>query len=235
MGAIYKKEMKQYLFTASGYVFAGVYMLIYALFFIGYNIINNNSDVGTMLENVIAVLTVLIPILTMRLFAEEKRMKTDMIYLSSRLHPWQIVLGKYFAAYTIFAAAVSVNLISGIIMIALGGQTTGEVAAILAGYLLTGAVFIAVGELASSMTENQIIAAVVAVLICIFLYLSELAMALTAGTWLEELSRLVSVTVHYRNFFVGIFDFRDAAYFVSFTALFIVFTVLSEESRRYGK
>jgi len=113
MVAIYKKELNLYFKGISGYVFIGIYLLIYSFFFIAYNILGDNADIGTMLDNIVVSFVLLVPILTMRLFAEEKHMRTDKIYLASPLKAWQIVIGKYLAAYTVFAMASLVTLSQG--------------------------------------------------------------------------------------------------------------------------
>ena len=141
-------------------------------------------------------------------------------------------MGKYFAACTVFAVTQIITVISGIIMVALGGQTIAELLSIVIGYLLIGAVFTAVGMFASSLIENQIISAVTAFAMCMFLYLFDIAADAAYGTPFEKAAQLPALAKHYENFPIGIFDCTAVIYFISFAALFVVFTVLKLETDR---
>lgn len=235
MKSIYKKELRTYFYTAVGYVFIGVYLLIYACFFILYNIMGDNADIGTLLDNSVVAFVLLMPILTMRLFAEERHSRTDKVYLSAPLKIWQIVLGKYFAACTVFLITQTVTIISGIIMVISGGQTIAEILAVLTGYILVGMVFTALGMFASAITENQIISAIVSLALCLILYLSDMLFSVVSGTVFEVAVNFISITQHYKNFTVGIFDCVSVVYFISLSAIFTIFTMLRLESERCGR
>lgn len=235
MKSIFIKELKSYFYTAIGYVFLGVYLLIYAGFFILYNVWGDNADIGTLLDNTVVVFVILIPVLTMRLFADEKHSGNCKIYLSAPLTNSQIVLGKYFAACTVFLMSQAVTLISGIIMVVCGGQTVMEIVAVLVGYILVGMSFAAIGVFVSALTDNQIICAIISFASCLALYLSDMLLSLVGGTVFEKAVEFISLTKHYQNFTVGIFDGVAALYFISFSALFVVLTILALESERCGK
>lgn len=232
MMAIYKKELKTYFYTSSGCIFIGIYLAIYAGFFVGYNIMGDNADIGGVMDNMIVALVLLIPILTMRLFSEEKHMHTDKVYLSAPISLRAIVLGKYFAACTVFALTQIITIISGIIMVVLGGQTIEELMSLVIGYFLVGAVFTAVGMFASSLVENQIISAVTSFAMCLFFYLFDIVSDAAYGTPFEKAAQLPALAKHYENFPIGIFDCTAVIYFISFAALFVVFTVLKLEADR---
>ncbi len=234
MKAIYKKEMKAFFCTASGFVYIGVYLLIYSCFFIIYNVLGDNADIGTLLDNIIVSFVLLIPILTMRLFAEEKQSGTDKIYLSAPLDAWEIVMGKYLAAFTVFLIPQLAPLASGIIMVILHGQTAAEIFAVMTGYVLVGAAFIAVGMFVSAVTEKQLISAIISFAVCLALYMSDMMFSAFGGTFMEKIVKLTALTDYYKNFTAGIFDCTAVIYFISFSALFIIFTILKTESERCG-
>lgn len=234
MKSIYVKELKSYFYTAVGYVFLGVYLSVYACFFILYNVWGDNADIGTLLDDIAALFVLLIPVLTMRLFAEEKRSGTSKIYLSAPLENWQIVLGKYFAACTVFLMTQVVTLASGIIMAVCGGQTVAEIFAVLVGYILVGMAFTALGIFVSALTENQIISAIVSFALCLAFYLSDTLLSSVSGTVWESVVEFIAITNHYQNFTVGIFDGIAVLYFISFSALFVVLTILNMERERCG-
>ena len=232
MAAIYKKEIYGYLRSAAGYVFAGVYLAIYAYFFMTYNIAGDNADIGSLLENGVAAFILLIPILTMRLFAEEKHSKTSFVYLCAPLKTHQIILGKYFAALTVFAVSSLIVPVSGAIMVFFKGQTAMEVVCVFLGYLLVGAAFIAAGMLMSSFAENQVISAILSFFVLLILYFADLLLEAASGTVFENVIKLVSVSYHYKNLLAGIFDIGAAVYFLSLAALFVSFTILKTEGER---
>lgn len=222
MKAIIEKELKSYFCTARGYVFIGVFLLIAGYFFITYNVIGGNSDVGVMLENTVISFILLIPVLTMGLFAGEKKSGTDALYLSAPLSKWEIVIGKYIAAAVVFLCALVINSFSAFIMIAFRGQTFGEVVAIYAGFALLGMAFIAVGLFISALTENQIVSAIISLCACFTLYLSDWLLNISPNDFVK----MLALPSYYSKFLVGIFDVKATLYFLSFAAVFILLTIL---------
>ena len=233
MSAIFRKEMKSYFLSIQAYVFVGVYLLISGYYFVAYNLMGENTEIGNMLDNTIVSFVFLIPVLTMRLFAEEKRMKTDSVYMSAPLKMWQVVLGKYFAACCVFAAAVFIAGFSAIAVMAEGGQSFGELFCVYTGYLLVGFCFIAVGMFVSAMTESQIAAAIISFGACFLLYLSDLLKEVSSNAVFEFAADLVAVSYKYEKFLSGVFDAAAVGYFLSFAAMFIIFTIIKTESERY--
>lgn len=222
MAAIIEKELRSYFCTVRGYVFVGVFLLISGYFFITYNVINGNAESSVMLENTVVSFVLLIPVLTMGLFAGEKKAGTSSLYLCSPLSKWEIVMGKYIAAVIVFLCAVAINSISAIIMIFFKGQTLGEVFAVYTGFALLGMAFIAVGMFISVLTESQIVAAIISLCVCFSLYISDWLLDITSNPWV----RLMSLPNYYSKFLVGIFDVRAMIYFLSFSAMFVLFTVI---------
>lgn len=235
MLAIYKKEIYAYLKSAVGYVFAGVYLAFYSYFFMTYNVAGDNADIGSLLENGVAVFILLVPILTMRLFAEEKHSKTSFVYLCAPLKTYQTVLGKYFAALSVFAVSSLIVPVSGAIMVFLKGQTAMEVMCVFSGYLLVGAVFIAAGMLMSSFAENQVISAILSFAVLLLMYFADLLIEAVGGTVFEGFIKLISVSYHYKNLLAGIFDVGAVVYFISLSALFVTFTILKTEQNTQNK
>jgi len=220
--AVIEKELKSYFFTAKGYIFIGVFLLLSGYFFLTYNILGENSDVGVMLENMVVSFILLIPVLTMGLFAGEKKSGTAKLFYLAPISKIEIVLGKYISATIVFVIAVLINSISSVVMIFFKGQTLGEVFAVYTGFILLGMSFIAVGIFVSAVCDNRIIAAIISFCTCFLLYLSG---------WLLDVSsmfliRLFAVTEHFSNFTIGIYDLKSALYYLSLIAVFIIFTVV---------
>lgn len=226
--------MKSYFLSIQGYVFIGVFLMVCGYYFVAYNVMGENTEIGTMLDNTIVAFTFLTPILTMRLFAEEKRMKTSSVYMSAPLKTWQIVLGKYFAACAVFVIAVLLSGISALCVVVKGGQSLGEVFCVYTGYILIGLCFIAVGMLVSAMTESQIAAAVISFGVCFLLYLADALKEAVSHPAAEFVADLAAIAVRYENFVSGVFDVTAVCYYLSFAAMFVMFTMVKTESERYS-
>lgn len=234
MKAIFCKEIKTYFLTVQGYIFIGVFLLISGYYFVAYNLMGENAEIGNMLDNTIVSFVFLVPVLTMRLFAEEKHMKTDSVYMSAPLRTWQIVLGKYFAACFVFTVAVILTLFSAIAVMAEGVQTPGEVFTVYVGYILIGFCFISVGTFISEMTESQLASAVISFGVCLLLYLSDWLREAADGKISGFAADMLSVVSHFDKAVAGVLDIADICYYLSFATLFVIFTAVKMESERYS-
>lgn len=233
MKAIYLKELKSYFLTLVGYIFVGIFLIISGYYYVNYNVMAENSDIGVMLENTIISFMFLIPVLTMRLYAEEKHLKTNITYMSSPIPSWQIALGKYTAAVTVFTSALLLNSFSGLYMFATGGINMGELFCAYIGFWLIGCLFIAIGLFISSLTQSQIVAAISTFAAVLLLYLANWLLEITTNTVFVFFIKLFSVTYWYENFLYGILDISAVLYFAVFSALFLLLTVFKTESERW--
>jgi len=173
MLAILKRELKTYFLTPVGYIFMGFFLLISGFFFAFGNLFQGNPSYNSMLGTITFVFMILVPILTMRLLAEETRQKTDQLLLTSPLRVTQIVLGKYLAAVAVFLLTVAVTFVYPIILSFYGSIAIAEIIGGYIGFLLLGASFIAVGLFVSSLTENQVVAAVVTFSMLLFFWIMD--------------------------------------------------------------
>ena len=173
MTAIFKREFKSYFHTMTGPVFIAVLLAFTGIFFTAYNLIQGWPYFSAALSSVSIVLLLLVPILTMRSFAEEKRMKTDQLLLTSPVSVTQIVLGKFLSMAAVFGIPCLL-MFFGPIMIRLygGGVLLADSIAVVE-FFLMGAAYIAIGMFISSLTENQLIAAVGTFAILLILQLAD--------------------------------------------------------------
>ena len=169
MKAIYKKEVRGYLTSMIGYVFIFFVLLVYGIYFAYVNIDNAYPEIGYTLQYVLFIMLIGVPILTMRVIAEERRQKTDQLLLTSPLKIEHMVLGKYLALECIFLIPVAVIALCPLILRQFGDISLPMAYTAVLGFFLLGSAQIAIGVFASSLTENQIIAAVICF---IFLFLS---------------------------------------------------------------
>ncbi|MCM8711472.1 ABC transporter permease [Clostridium sp. SYSU_GA19001] len=160
MLSIFSKEFKSYFYSATGYVFMGVFLFICGLFFANYNIIPGSSAYSSVLSSITFIFLILVPIITMKLLAEERHQKTDQLLLTSPLSVSEIVIGKYLASVALFLVTLAITILYPVILSAYGKLPVGEIAASYIGFTLMGAAFISIGVFVSSLTENQVVAAV---------------------------------------------------------------------------
>ncbi len=249
--AIFKKEVKTYFTSPIAYVVITVFMVLVGFFF--YSLIwwfnsqslqmarnpyylqqlNINQMVyAPLFHNISIVLLLMLPLLTMRLFSEEIKIKTDELLYTSPLSVGEIILGKYFAS--LFVLLVMLFL-SGILSIFTFVHGNPEIAPILIGYLglfLMGAAFIAVGIFFSSLTENQIVSAILTFGALLLFWILNWASYSAGGAWKDILNYL-SFFQHFDDMTKGILDTSDLIYYLSFAffGLFLTHSVI--QSRRW--
>lgn len=191
MLAIYKKELRSYFTSMIGWVFIAFMLVLVGLYFMVYNLLNGYTNFSYVFQGVqMFFVFLLVPVLTMRIVAEENRQKTDQLLYTAPVSISKIILGKYLALITLFGLAMLVVctyplILSGLVK----GVTTGTESVDFAiaygsalGFFLLGSAYIAIGLFISSLTESQVIAAVASGVIMIFTYLmSSLASLLPSG------------------------------------------------------
>ena len=158
MKAIYKREVSSYFNSMIGWIFVAVLTVFIGIYFFAYNLFQGYPYFSMALKSSLFIFMVVIPILTMRSMAEDRRSKTDQLLLTSPVTIPQIVLGKYLAQLVIFAVPVLVACVMPLILTAFGTVSLISAYASLLAYFLLGAACIAVGTFISVLTENQIIA-----------------------------------------------------------------------------
>lgn len=170
MLAIYKKELRSYLTSMAGYVFIAFILLILGIYFTAYNLQYASPDFGVTLSAVTFLFLIITPVLTMRILAEEKRNRTDQLLLTAPVSVWKIVLGKYLSMITIYAIPIIIASIYPLIMERYGTVSYAMAYTAILGFFFLGCAQIAVGLFLSSVTESQVIAAVLTfgVLFCSF-------------------------------------------------------------------
>lgn len=161
MLAIFSKEFRSYFTSATGYIFMSFFLIMSGIYFAIMNLMSGNPNYNIVLNSITMILLIGVPIITMRLLSEETKQKTDQLVLTSPLRLSGIVLGKYFAALALFAVTLLITGIQPVIISLFGSLPVGEVLGGYIGYFLLGACFIAIGLFISSLTDNQVVAALV--------------------------------------------------------------------------
>ena len=256
MFAIYRKEMRSYFINPIGYIYLGVFLVFSALLCCYTTIISGSYDTASYFTLLIAAFIVLIPLLTMRLFAEERKLRTEQLLLTAPVSITGMVLGKYFAALTLFAGGVLLSCLNFLPIYIIGhaervgedsttmhiGPVTGEIVGSVIAILLLGAALIAVGTLISALTENQLSAAVVTVGVIAAMVLLNVINMLTDSSGqplihsypIRAVIDWVSVISRFSAFSNGIFDYAALLYYASLAFIFLFLTVRVYEKRRWG-
>ncbi|HVP17586.1 MAG TPA: ABC transporter permease [Spirochaetia bacterium] len=162
MLAVFRRELRAYFTSPIGFTFVGFFILLAGVFFAISNLLSGNPNYTGVLGSITFIFLFVVPILTMRLISEETRQKTDQLLITSPLSITGIVLGKYLAAVGVFLITLVITVVYPIIMsfFALGGLGWWEILGGYVGFFLLGSSFISVGLFFSSLTDNQLIAAV---------------------------------------------------------------------------
>jgi ABC-2 type transport system permease protein len=161
MLAIYKKELKSYFTSMTGYVFIAFFLVIIGLYLVVYNMINQYANFEYVLSSISFIFVLLVPILTMRLMAEEKKQKTDQLLFTSPLPVSKIIMGKYFAVFTVFLTVMGIICLYPLILLQFGAVPLKVAYSSILGFALLGAAYIAIGLFISALTESQVVAAVI--------------------------------------------------------------------------
>lgn len=180
MVAVYKKELRSYFTSMIGWVFIAIFLVLAGLYFMVSNLLNGLTNFSYVYQGIeFYFVVLLVPVLTMRIVAEENRQKTDQLLYTSPVSIGKIMIGKYLALLTLFGIAMLVVctyplILSGLVKKAATGVESVDFAVAYGstlGFFLLGAAYIAIGMFISSLTESQVIAAVASGLIMIFTYL----------------------------------------------------------------
>lgn len=233
MNTIYKREMSSFFKSPIAYVIIAVYLFVFGYFSMSYNFAGGSVYIGMTLQTMTSILPIIIPIITMKLLAEEKRNGTEVLLRTSPISMWEVVLGKFFAAYTLFALMNAATLIHVFLMSAYAPLPVAETVGAYLGYMLQGLLFVAVGIFASSITESQIIAAIVGVVI-LFSTTGLYSIGSLVGGWFGNAIMWISPLTKYAEFANGMINFASIVFYVSFAAVMLLVTESNMERKRWN-
>ena len=226
MLAIIKKELKSYFYTPIGYVFIALFLAVVSFVFYNYTFIQGSLHFEYVVWDSTVVLTFLIPVITMRMFAEEKKTGTDQLLMTSPKSIISIVLGKFFAATIVALVACLLMFIYYGILSKFGKVSLVEPVVAMLGFMLLSMAYISFGMFASSITENQVIAAVIS--IGFFLIIQFL-------TSYEGIIQMFSLTQMYQKFPQGIISLKEVVGYGTFIFLFTFLTIIVLQRRKSVK
>ena len=252
MGAIFRRELGAYFTSSIAYIFLAVFWIFTGYFFYAACLQAATTDMSTMFQSLFLICIFLIPILTMRLFSEEKKQKTEQGLLTAPVSLAEIVFGKYFAALMLYTIALAMPFLYALILSSYGHVEWGMIFANFLALFLLGAAFIAVGELVSALTENQIAAAVLSFIALMALYMIDVISNLIDSTktltllhigslklvfkmqWITDFLSTISFYRKYYAITCGLFNVSTIVFYISVAILFNYFTIRVFERRRWS-
>ena len=249
---IAKRDLGSFFNSPIFYVVSTVFLIIYSFMFfnilnffsfqsfqarqlqaMGMNLNLNEMVIEPSLQNMSVILLMIIPIITMRSFADEKKMKTFRLLLSSPVHLREIILGKFLACMIVVAVMISISSYSVGFLFLLGEPEPGPIVTGYLGILLMAGCFVSVGIFASSLTDNQIVAAVLTFGFSLFMWVIGWG-AQAAGSTTGQVLQYLSIVDHLDRFLKGLVDTSDLVYYLSFIlfSLFLCHRVLDSNRWR---
>ena len=230
--AIAERELKAYFLSPVGYVvIAGFLLLASYMFYLPLAIMGDLS-LRRWTYNIVIIFIILVPALTMRLIAEERKTGTIEVLATSPVTDAQVILGKFLGCVGFYAAMLALTFTYPIILIRLGKPEMGPIFASYLGLFLFGASFVAIGLLASALSKSQVVGFVGAFVVLLFLFLIEW-MAQTGGGWLTSVIRYIGIQQHLENFGKGIIDTKDVIYYFSVVALCLLLSVRAMQAWKW--
>ena len=237
MNAIFKRELRSYFTSMIGFVFITAFLLIMNAYFVVYNISRGYGLVGPAFSMMLNVILFTVPILTMRSFSEDYKQKTDQLLLTAPVKLGHIVMGKFFAVLGVFGLMLVFTLLWPLIIALWGSPNMAEIVGNYVGIVLVASVFISVGMFISSLTENQLIAAVGAYgVFFLLLILNIVVSSLGTGlpSWAVGLFSFVSIFYRYDTVTIGLLALDDIVYYLSVTGLFLFLCYRVLEKKRWS-
>jgi len=234
MRAITRRELKSYFSSPIGYACVAVLMALYGYYFYQVMALGSSSYISSVYSTMFVWSMMVIPIITMRSFSEEMRNKTDQALLTAPVGVTAIVMGKFLAAFAVFAIATVGSLIPAIVIGLVSAPSWALIFGNAFGALLYGAGMIAIGIFISSLTQSQIVAAIGTFGVSILLLVMDQLTSVVANTVVVKLIGWISFNTRYVPFTKGSFDISSIVFFLSVIAVFVFLTARKLESRRWS-
>ena len=230
--AIARRELRSYFTSPLAYVVTALFLIMTSILFALILNQTNEATLRPLFGNLAVIFLLTMPFLTMRLLAEEQRTGTMELLLTAPVRDSELVLGKFLGVFLLLLAMLACTAIYPLVLVLAGNPDRGPVLAGYLGVILQGAAFLAIGLFASSLTQNQIIAAMLTFVILLLMWLSDAIGNYTGGR-IGDFFRFLSITRHVDEFPRGIVDTRHLVYFASVIGVALFLTVQSVQARRW--
>ena len=234
MTAILKREFSAYFKSPIGYVFIAVSFLFSGAFFWLFTLSVGSTDVSYVFLGMFYVYMIFVPVLTMRLIADENKLRTDQLLLTAPVGLMRLVMGKFLAAYVVFLIGDLVMLCYGVVLSFFATVNWALLFGNFVALALIGAVFVSVGLFVSSLTESQMVAAIGSIAVNVALALINVVASVIPVKLISDILKTLSVFDRYDEFTTGIFSLNGVIFFLSVAFIFLFLTVRVLDRRRWA-
>lgn len=238
MLAIFKREFKSAFTSPIAYIFLFLILIFSGFFFAAGTLGADSADLMPVFGNILIIFIFAVPVLTMRVFSEEKRQKTDQLLLTSPTTNTQIVMGKFFSAYLVYLLSLVIFIVYYITVSFFVQPAVGIFVGNMVALCLVGSAFIAIGIFISSLTENQIASVLTTFgTFLLLLFIENFKSFIPEGSIFRFLTHVIDAMAiygRYSNFTMGLFDFSAILYYISVAGLFLFLTTQVLEKRRWN-
>ncbi len=234
MSAIFKREFASYFTSPVGYVVLAAFMAFNGIFFYVQCLYTGQSSMYGVFQSMFFIVLFLIPLLTMRSFAEDRKSKTDQALLTAPVSIPSIVIAKFFSPLVMLLLCLSAYLVDGIILSFVSSPDFGVIFCNIFSMLLMGSAFIAIGIFISSLTESVMIAAIFSFAANVLISVLDTIASTVPWGWLKGFLGALSFQARYGNFSLGLISLSDVVFFISVTLLFLFLTERIIDRRRWA-
>ncbi len=229
------REFQSYFSSTIAYIFMVVFLVLTSLLFFELQkfFVIGQATLRDFFGLVPIVFLFFVPAISMRMWAEERKLGTLEILMTLPVKDWEVVIGKFVAAFLFLTITIAFTLPLPIMVSWLGNPDTGAIVGGYLGLILLGATYLAIGLWISSLTENQIVAFILAAVVCLFLFIIGVDIFLTAlPKWIVPFFKGIALGSRFNSIERGVIDVRDLVYYLSMIGFFLFLNVRSVEARR---
>ncbi|HHT9131197.1 MAG TPA: ABC transporter permease [Candidatus Tripitaka californicus] len=229
---IFKREMISYFYSPIAYIVIAVFLLSSGYFFARILALSQQATLMYSLANTQVILSILAPVITMRLLSEEVKSGTIEMLMTAPVTDFEVVFGKFLAALCLYLVMLAPTLLYVVFLGWVGDPDMGPIISSYIGLALMGAMFVSIGLLMSALTRNQIVAGVLGIVTLVILFYLGFAVSGTEG-WYVPVLQYVGTYDHWEPFTKGLVDTKDVIYYVSITVLCLFITIRTLESSKW--
>jgi ABC-2 type transport system permease protein len=230
--AVAQRELRSYFLSPLAYVVIALFLALAGYLFALILANGREASIRGLVQNVSVLYLFIVPAISMRLLAEEQRTGTVELLLTNPVQEWEIVTGKFLASIMLVLVMLGLTLLFPLFLFVFGNPDRGPIITGYIGVFLQAAAFLSVGLWASSLTQNQIVAAIISFALLLVLWLSENLGQFLGGT-VGQIVSYTSVINHFQSFPQGVIESKDVIYYLTLVIAGIVLSTLSLQSRRY--
>lgn len=236
MLAILKREIKSYFQNVIGWLFIAAIVAVYGIYFFAYNLQAGYPYIAYPLSSMTYILLIAIPILSMRCLAEERKSKVDQLLLTAPVSVGKMVLAKYLAMVVVFSVAVGIISVTPFVLTTFGTVPMGESFVAILGFWLMGCLFLAIGLFVSSVTESQVIAAVLSFVALFLCYMMDAIISLVTSSEniITQILSCLDIYTPFTNFLNGCLDLASVFYYLTASVFMVFLTIQSIQKRRWS-